>query len=336
MRKPKILVLYCGGTLIMQKNREGSLQPPNRENAIDCLLSIEPALQDYYDIDIKYIANIDSTNMKTEYWENMAQEIIKKYDNYDGFLITHGTDTMAYTASALSFALNGIGKPVVLTGAQIPSGILETDARRNLVNACKLVFKNVAGVYLVFDKRIIKGVRASKISESALDGFFSRNDTDAGEISIHMKLKDNLIPRHESKFDSKIIKFEPNILVTSLTPGSNSKIIEEVINDKKIKGLIIEGFGPGNIPYDCYGIFEKARSNKIPVVVLSQCIHGVTSMTEYDVGLQALKYGVIEGHDMTLESTSTKLMWAIANFPFAEIKNIMHTNYFGEINIPQK
>ncbi len=327
---PKILLLFCGGTLIMKKNNLGALEAPGKDEAMACLLQIEPKLNDHFVVDIHYIANIDSTNMSPQYWDQMAQVIFEKYEEYDGFVITHGTDTMAYTASALSFSLQNIGKPIVLTGAQIPCGLLETDARRNLVNAFKLATQDVSGVYIVFDERIILGSRSSKISESALDGFSSINVEDVGKIRIQMKTAECRKRDHHQK---PILKtgFESDIIVITLTPGCDPTDIDHLLEIDRLKGIIIRGFGPGNTPYNYHLVFQKAQQKKIPVVVLSQCLNGITSMSEYDVGIQALQYGVIEGKDMSLESASTKLMWALAHYPYEEIRNIVHHNIAGEI-----
>ena len=330
MKKPKILILFCGGTLIMQKNAAGALVAPNKDEAISCLFSIEPGLEQIYDLDLHYVANIDSTNMHPQYWDQMASAVVENYEKYDGFVITHGTDSMAYTASALSFALQNLGKPVVLTGAQIAAGVLETDARRNLINAIKLAIQNISGVYIVFDERIIRGARASKTSESALDGFSSINVPDAGEIRIQMQLSPENPKRHSGKVELKS-GFEPDICTLTLTPGCDPTDIDHLLEIDRLRGIVIQGFGPGNIPYDYYLVFQKAQSRSVPVVVMSQCLHGVTSMSEYDVGLKALDYGVIEGFDLSLEAATTKLMWALKHFPPEQIKSIMHQNLCGEI-----
>ncbi len=322
MKKPKILLLFCGGTIIMKKNADGALEAPAKEEAMKCLLNIENRLFEEYDIEIKYIANIDSTNMSPRYWDQMARVVFENYEKYDGFVITHGTDSMAYTSSALSFSLHNLGKPVVITGSQIPSEVLETDARRNLINAVKLASQDVAGVFLVFDERIILGTRASKVSESALDGFASINNGDAGAIRIKMHISERVKKRHSEEIKLKS-GFEPDISVVTLTPGSDSTDIEHLLDADRLRGLIIRGFGPGNIPHGYYHVFQKAQRKRIPIVVLSQCLNGITSMSEYDVGLKALQYGVIEGFDLSLEAASTKLMWAIKHFPFEEIKFVM-------------
>ena len=326
----KILVIFCGGTIVMNENDEGSLQPLSKERAIQSLLNIEPKISQMVDLKIEYLDNIDSTNMNPQHWEKMITIIKKNYQKFDGFVITHGTDTMAYTSSALSFAIQDLGKPVVLTGSQIPGNKMETDARRNFINAIRLATLNIAGVFLVFDERIILGSRASKTSESELDAYSTINDDDIGQIRIEIRLSKKITHRH-NKNPKFISGFESDISIVTLTPGSDPTDLLHLLELDKIKGLIILGYGPGNIPYEYYKVFEKARDKKIPVVVSTQCLNGSTTMKYYDVGAQALKLGVIESLDMSLEATAVKLMWAITNFSFKEIPRVMHQNLAGEI-----
>ena len=163
MKKHNILILFCGGTIIMQESQNGSLVTLDKEKALETLFNLEPKIKDLANFDISFISNIDSTNIEPKYWDKMASIIFENYNNYDGFIIIQGTDTMAYTSSALSFALKNLGKPVVLTGSQIPGNKIETDARRNLVNAVRVALMNIAEVLIVFGDKIILGSNASKV-----------------------------------------------------------------------------------------------------------------------------------------------------------------------------
>ncbi len=328
----KILVLFCGGTLIMKKSPEGALVVPGKDEAISGLMNLEPKIGEFVDINVVFIDNIDSTNMHPGHWDMITEVIAENYGLYDSFVITHGTDTMAYTASALSFTLRNLGKPVIITGAQIPGYRMETDARRNFINAVKLATKDISGVYIVFDERIILGVKATKVSESELNAFRSVNSRDYGQIRVDMRLTDKIMKRH----DGQLIPtpgFNPQITVVTLTPGNDPSDLMHLLDSDRVKGIIIEGYGSGNIPYNHYPVFEKARDSRVPVLIMSQCLSGVTTMRYYDVGLQALKLGVVECFDMTLEAASVKLMWALYRYGYEEIKNIIHTNFVGEINM---
>ncbi len=327
----KVLILFCGGTIIMEENDDGSLIVQTKKEAIQTLLNLEPKIKKTIDLDIIYVDNIDSTNMNPKHWDKIAGVLEKKYNQYDGFIITHGTDTMAYTASALSYSLNNIGKPVVLTGSQIPGGRIETDARRNFINAVRVATENLAGVFLVFDEEVILGSRASKVSESKLDAFETINSDLLGEIRIDIRLSDNRRKRHQKKL--KVQKgFESNIAVITMFPGLPAKGLERIVKSG-IKALVLRAYGPGNISYDYLELIKLAKKRKIPVVVDTQCLEGITLMHLYDVGNQALKAGAIQAYDMSIETVITKLMWALKHCKNTnQVKKIMHTNYTGEIN----
>jgi L-asparaginase len=330
MDKPRVLVLFCGGTLVMETNERGALHMSPKERAIAILLGMEPKLHDLVDLEIEYIVNIDSTNMNPAYWERMADVIAAAYDDYDGFVITHGTDTMAYTASALSFALRNLGKPVILTGAQISGARIESDARRNFVNAVRVAILDLAGVYIVFDEEIILGARASKVSESKLDAFETMNWHLAGEIRIDIRLSDEVRKRHNGLLE--VMKgFETDISVNTLFPGLQASVLERIL-DSGVKGMVLRAFGSGNIPSQYLDLLRRARDKRVPVVVDTQCREGATSMHLYDVGAQALDLGVIQAYDMSIETVITKLMWALAHVPYEEIAEVMHTDFVGEIN----
>lgn len=327
----KLLILFCGGTLVMEHDRHGVLTVPPREQAIKNLLGIEPKLQEIAEIDVEYIDNIDSTNIRPDHWDRMARTIEKNYRQYDGFIITHGTDTMAYTSSALSFVLQEIGKPVVLTGSQIPGNRLETDARRNLINAVRVATENVAGVIIVFYEHIIWGARASKTSESKLNAFQSINWDLLGEVGIQIKLHEQRYLRHDRPLDIEP-GFEPAIAVATLFPGTPSNMLAGLL-DSGIKGIILRGYGSGNISYDQLEVLWKAKAMDIPVVINTQCIEGATQMHLYDVGKKALDLGAIQAFDMGIETCTTKLMWALRHAAAADtVKTIMHTSYCNEIN----
>ncbi|KKQ26954.1 MAG: hypothetical protein US42_C0018G0028 [Candidatus Magasanikbacteria bacterium GW2011_GWC2_37_14] len=327
-----ILILFCGGTLVMEENKVGALTTPAKDKAIMNLLKIEPKLGKIANIKLHYVDNIDSSNIEPEHWNKMTQIIADNYNKYDGFVITHGTDTMAYTSSALSFTLQNLGKPVVLTGAQIPGKEIETDARRNLINAVRVAAEDVAGVFLVFDEEIILGSRVSKVSESRLDAFETINDSLFGEIRIDLRFCDNHPRRHNKKLKIKT-GFEPNIAIINLVPGTPTETIDNLLNTG-IKGLVLNGYGSGNISYKYLAIIKKAKKLNIPVIVTTQCLEGATLMEMYDVGKRALDMGAIQAYDMSLESTTTKLMWVLDKTKkVLEIKKMMHTNCAGEIMI---
>ena len=305
-----------------------------QETAIDLLLDLEPRLHELAKVTIHYVDNIDSTNMKPEIWDNIASVITEQYAEYDGFVVTHGTDTLSYTASALSFVLGNLGKPVCITGAQIPGGRIATDARRNFSNAVRIATLDKAGVMVIFDEDIILGARASKISESKLDAFRPINWGLLGEIRIDIYFSDDAPARHDGKLDYKP-GFEPRIAVFTLFPGfSNGHMITHAIKSGDCKGVILRGFGSGNISYEYLDALKAAKEMRIPVVVATQCLEGATKMHLYDCGKQALDLGVIQAYDMSLECQVTKFMWALkqTSCDYDKVRDVMHKNYCGEIN----
>ncbi len=328
--KKRVLILFCGGTIIMKEGPGGCLKAPSRTEAISTLRSVEARLDVLAKYEIDYVENIDSTNMTPAKWDKIISEIERNYDKYDSFLITHGTDTMAYTAAAMSLSIRNLGKPIVITGSQIPGGRIDTDARRNLVNAMKLATMDVSGVFVVFDERIISGSRASKASESKLDAFTSVNTPDAGEIRTKIHLNPAL-PKRRFERAAFYPGFEPDIFVYTLTPGCDPKDLIFLLQNKRIRGIIIQAYGTGNLPYDFDRFFKEAKRRMIPVVVTSQCLHGMTMMKGYDVGNKALELGAIEGYDQSTEMLAVKLMWALKHHPYEEVKTVMHNNYAGEI-----
>ena len=330
--KPDVLVLFCGGTLIMRENDDGSLVVNETETAIDMLLNMEPQLtNEIANLKVHFVDNIDSSNMCPELWDTIATTIAENYDYYDGFVVTHGTDTMAYTASALSFVLQDLGKPVVLTGAQIPGGRIETDARRNFVNAVRVATLSKCGVMIVFDCDIVLGSRSHKLSESKLDAFGTINYRNLGEIRIDIRFADFARERHSRPLQCQP-GFESDVSVFTLFPGFPAKDIVNAIA-YGCKGIILRGYGSGNIS-SCYlEAIKLAQQKKIPVVVNSQCLEGATLMHLYDVGKQALDHGVIQAYDMSNECVITKLMWSLRHASsYDEIRELMHTDFTGELN----
>lgn len=314
----------------MQESKEGGLVVEEKERAIHSLLNIEPRLSEIAEMKVHYIDNIDSTNMSPQHWDNISQVIADNYEQYDGFVITHGTNSMAYTASALSYTLGDIGKPVVLTGAQIPLSRLETDARRNFVNAVRVAALDICGVMLVFDEEIILGSRASKVSESRLDAFETINWDLLGEIRIDIRLGRDHKKRHKRALQLRK-GFEENIAVLTIFPGMKTNYLFQLI-DQGINGIVLKGFGPGDIAYEYVDLIKYAKSKKVPILVTTQCLEGATLMHINHVGKQALDEGAIQTYDMSTESITTKLMWALKNFPYEEIETVMHKSFTGEIN----
>ena len=318
--------------MVMVRGQDGSLKPPSSENILSSVLSFEPRLKEIADIAIRYIINIDSSDMTPAVWDEIARVIYEEYDHYEGFVLIHGTDTMAYTASAVSFALQNISKPVVFTGAQIPGHFLESDARHNLINALRVAAYPTEGVMVLFGDKIIRGVRSSKASHTKLNAFDSVNYPKIGQVGTKLEFFHE-IERTKEK-PQFFPGFESQIVSLSLIPGMPVHVLFNFLQ-AEVKGVILSAYGTGNIPAVYLPFLQKAQEKAIPVVIRSQCAEGRTNMSLYASGQRALDYGAIVAHDMSREATTTKLMWALYRAKtLEEIRKIMHKNYVGEIHIP--
>ncbi len=333
LRKPSLLLLYCGGTIGMRQDVHTSALKPQL-TAAD-LLNQEKRLRDEFEITAKTITNIDSTNMQPSHWVKIANAIRKDYHNFDGFVVTHGTDTMAYTASALSFALLNLGKPVVLTGSQVPSEILGSDALTNLVNACQVATMDLAEVCIVFGTKILRGNRSMKVSESERNAFISPVFPDLGSIRLQPELTyPNVRHRHSGELSVQN-SFNGDVVAVKCTPGLSPKTIDAIIA-QGIDGLILESFGPGNLPSEENSLLpsiRKAQKKNIPVVISTQCIYGTTRMYLYDVGRKVVELGVLPTGDMTPESAYVKLKWILGQTRDpGEIADMFAKNTAGEMS----
>ncbi len=314
----------------MKRNSKGALSPYYGGNR---LLTKIPELKTIADCRVENITNIDSTNMTVETWSTLAQKIFSYYKTYDGFIIIHGTDTMAYTASALSFALKNINKPIIFTGAQKPLDDINSDGRNNLINSCLVAQMELDEVGIVFGSKILKGVRATKVSESSLDAFDSLMKEPLGEISLEPRLKDKNEKKNIEKPLTCQPDFNPKVIVISLQPGLPVNFLTKIL-ETDCRGVVLKAFGAGNIPSHIITFLKEAKSAEVPVVILSQCNKGMTQMQLYQVGYQALEAGAIPGRDMTLEAAVTKLMWGLANIEkFRELKKLFDTDLAGEVTL---
>lgn len=315
----------------MVKNpKTGALQPA--VEAADIIRDI-PEIQKHVQLDFKMVINMDSSNMTPAHWTEIATKIYQLYDRYDGFVIAQGTDTMAYTASALSYALQNLSKPVVFTGSLIPLTEIASDGRNNLVYACLTAALDIAEVCIAFANKIIRGNRAKKYHESFVEVFHSPNYPYLGELGRPTVLHDWRKKRRKRtlKFQPE---FDPNISVLKLFPGFDPIIIDKVL-ERGVHGIVIEGFGPGNVPFLDNSIIpqiEKATGIGIPIIIANQMERGITNLGAYEAGLYAKKAGAISSKDMTTEATVTKLMWALAQTKkLPEIRAIMEKDIAGEI-----
>lgn len=322
-----ILLLTTGGTISSIKSDKG-LVPSN----VDHLLKYIGPINDIK-ITSKELMILDSTNIQPEEWCVIAKAIFDEQTNYDGIVVTHGTDTMAYTASMISFMIKNPLIPIVFTGSQLPIDNELTDAISNVKIAFKMASSGYRGIFIAFDREIILANRAVKVRTSSFHAFESINTMPIGKIDSNgLTINKSNLPTYgcETSLNTNI---NTNVFLLKLTPATDPKIIDLLISFN-IKGIVIEAFGQGGIQFvrrDFTPYLKKALSLNIPVVVSSQCLYDGVNLNIYEVGKKSLENGVITANDMTNEACVTKLMWALGQTNnLDEIKAIFNNNFAGE------
>lgn len=309
MDKKKICLIATGGTIASVETPEG-MKPLLDGKA---LLAKVPELESLGVIDIVELMQLDSTNIQPKDWIQMAQAIEERYADYDGFIITHGTDTMAHSAAALYYMLENLQKPVIFTGSQLSLVEEGSDAPANLLLAMYGAVSSVPGVYLAFHNKLMQGNAAKKLCTENFDGFYSINVPDVavledGKIKWNIS-SDFIEPEKEFKINTAI---DTHVAVFEVFPGFNTDIIRMAV-DSGCKGIVLKGYGAGNVPSEESGnsflpAIDYAVEKGVKVVLTTQCIYDGTDLERYEVGASALRHGVISGGDLTVEAILAKLM----------------------------
>ncbi|MBN2762958.1 MAG: type I asparaginase, partial [Bacteroidales bacterium] len=320
--KASLLILYTGGTIgMVQDSSTGALKPFRFDN----ILEEVPELKKFgYNLSsYAFDPPIDSSDMKPEVWIKMAEIIESNYDKFDGFIILHGTDTMAYSASALSFMLENLQKPVIFTGSQLPLGSLRTDAKENLISSIEIAaaVKNgkpvVPEVGIFFENRLYRGNRTSKNNTEDFNAFISGNYPALAESGVHIRFNDNALLNPSENPPLIVHKnLDTRLAVLKLFPGLNRHVAEAVLKAEGLRALIIETFGAGNAPNEPWFIscMKEAVDRGIIVVNITQCRIGHVAMGTYETSRNLANAGVIGGSDMTLEAAVTKLMFLLGTY----------------------
>lgn len=330
----RILILGTGGTIASVKTKEG-LTPELSPEDIFVLAGVD---RDIASVEFKEILNIDSSLIQPEDWELIAEEAFTGLQKYDGIVVTHGTDTLAYTASMLSFMLKNLKKPVVLTGAMIPAGMSGSDAHRNLRDALLFASSDFGGVFVAFAGKIMKGCRTSKVSTVKADAFDSINYPVLAYVSDNAKLSFNVNSTELTGHPELDAKWDSPIFLLKLTPGIDPIIIGKLV-EMGYRGLVLECFGSGGLPYRKRDLLKEVEkvANTLPILLTTQVPYGIVDLREYEIGVRAMRAGVISAYDMSREACVTKLMWALGHScDVEEIRRIIHTNVAGEISIPSE
>jgi len=327
----RVLIIHTGGTFGMTPMEPATtLKPGNIEKQIDTYI---PRIRENVDISIRIPFNLDSSNIGPDEWQVLYTIVSDEIENYDGIVIIHGTDTLVYTASALSFLLHDLDKPVILTGSQRPLSALRTDARGNLINSVELATFDIPEVVICFGNRLLRGNRTKKMSIERFQSFESPNYPPLANIGLNVNVNSQNILKEKADIPLQPVCSQ-GIISLGIYPGLKPDIYFKLLTDS-VKALVIEGFGSGNLPAegtDWINFLSMAIDQDILVYLGSQSPHGLTDLSIYSCGQQALDAGAQTLADMTTEAGIVKLMLLLGNgYDRNKVQDLMQTSLAGEI-----
>ncbi len=339
----KLLLLYTGGTIGMKQDPDSlALKPFN----FDQIENEVPELKKFgYHIDtISFDPLIDSSDVEPAFWVQLAKVIEENYYSYDGFVILHGTDTMSYTASALSFMLEDLSKPVILTGSQLPIGVLRTDGKENLISSVEIaaaVTENgipyAPEVCIYFENQLFRGNRTTKYNAENFRAFRSANFPPLAEAGIHIKYNKSIIRYPAVDAELKVhTRLDTNVAAIRIFPGIMHQVMDSVIETPGLRALVLETFGSGNAPTKRWFLntVDKALKKGLIVLNVTQCLAGSVDMEAYATGLELKRMGVISGHDSTYEAALAKLFYLLGKYANNEtVKSLLNKNLRGEVTL---
>lgn len=340
-RKTSVLIIYTGGTIgMVQRPHTGTLAPVKFKQ----ILQEVPELNKFnFNIKTEVLnPAIDSSNINPAIWVKIAKKIERRYNEFDGFVVLHGTDTMAYTASALSFMFDNLDKPIVFTGSQLPIGMLRTDGKENLITSVEIAAAKENGkskvpeVCIYFDSKLYRGNRTVKRDSELFSAFRSVNYPELAVAGIDIKYSSEFIFHPNNNGILKIdTRFDDNVVILKIFPGISQNVFNSIFDIPNLKGVVLETFGSGNVPTSRWLVNTIKRAIKKGIIVLNitQCEGGRVIMGQYETSLELLNVGVISGKDMTVEAAITKLMFLLGQeLKTAEVKKYLNINLRGEIS----
>ena len=342
MKKSKVLLIYTGGTIgMMEDTKTGQLKPFDFKYLTDQIPELNK-----FDIQLSSVSfdkPIDSSDMQPDIWVELATIIEKEYTKHDGFVVLHGSDTMSFTASALSFMLENLNKPVILTGSQLPIGTTRTDGKENLITAIEIAAAKekdgkpiVSEVCIYFEYQLYRGNRTHKFNAEQFQAFQSANYPILAEAGVHIKYNKTALKKASTKKLKVHTQLDPNITILKLFPGITKQVIEATINVKKLKAIILETFGAGNTSTQPWFIDALKQAIKKGIIILNvtQCNAGTVEQGKYTTSATFEKIGVIGGADITTEAAVTKLMFALGTTSNKkEIEKLLKSDLRGEISL---
>lgn len=342
-KRPRILIIYTGGTIGMIENREtGSLEPFDFTHLIDNVPKIKKL--DYVINNIQFNPPIDSSNMSPAHWRDIAVAIEENYDDYDGFVVLHGTDTMAFTASALSFMLENLHKPVIITGSQLPIGEVRTDGEENLITSLQIAAAldtqgepMVQEVAILFENYLWRGNRSTKMSADNFNAFKSNNYPPLAKIGLDIHFNEEALYRVPSRRPLKVrYTMDENVIVVDLYPGMSETVLRHMLSAPDVKGIVFKTYGAGNAPTDKWftDAIRDAVARGVVVLNVTQCVNGGIHSTRYATGDCISRAGVVNGHDITGEAAITKMMYLFGmGLPAESVKKYLSYSLCGEMTI---